>query len=228
MSEFHIHVDAIYIGQGFEEFLLNTLGFSLKNFSVIPTESERHAPERHLTYKTADAKTFHQQFDAIEQHLTQHPKAMEGYVEGEYIPEELKIPHGEFNSEVLAPFTVELGNLEVGEFREDEIHITLDADRSDPQLLLSLRQMGFFSVFMDKAYGTAKIFTTQGSYQSIQEILPLLTSYLGAVGGAVNCVVKEERIVRFWLSSPDVKRPPTIANIQKASTLPNHQLVSAE
>jgi hypothetical protein len=228
MSEFHIHIDAVFIEEEFKNFLVNTLGFSLKNFSVVPTESERHAPEHHLTYKIADAKTFHQQFDVIEQYLRQHLKAMEGYVEGEYIPGEFKIPHGEFNPEVLTPFTVELGSLASGEFREDEIHITLDADRSDPRLLLSLRQMGFFSVFMDKAYGRAKIFTTQGSYQNIQKILPLLTSYLKDAGGVVNCVVKEERIVRFWLSSPDVKRPPTIANIHKTSTLANNQLVSAE
>jgi hypothetical protein len=228
MSEFHIHVDAAFIEQGFEGFLLNTLGFSLKNFSVIPTESERHAPEHHLTYKIADAKTFHRQFDAIEQYLKQHPDAMEGYVEGEHIPGEIQIPHREFNPEVLIPFTVELSNLASGEFREDEIHITLDADLSDPRLLLSLSQMGFFSVFMDKAYGKAKIFTTQGSCRNIREILPWLTSYLENVGGAANCVVKEERILRSWLSSPDVKRPPTISHIHKHCTLPTNQLVSAE
>jgi hypothetical protein len=228
MQEFHIHIDAVSIDTNFEEMLVNSLSFSLKNFSVIPTESERHAPDRHLTYKTRDARTFHQQFDAIEQYLSNHPLAMEGYVEGEIIPGEILIPSNTFDPDVAIPFVVDLSDLDPGEFREDEIHITLDADCSDPRLLLSLGQMGFFSVFMDKPYGRAKIFTTQGSRRNIQQILPLLTEYLIQAGGAVNCVVKEEIVSRFWLSSPSVRRPPTIALIHQSSTSSTSQLVGIQ
>ena len=232
-NKFHIHIDVdatfdvhnALLYEYFEIFLMKELGFSLKNFSGVPADSHRHAPERHLTHKTQDSRAFYRIFDSIESYLTQHPKAMTGYIEGEYIPERIQIPDSEFNPNVAVPFKLELGSLPTGKFREDEIHITLDRDNSDPRLISSLRQMGFFSVYMDKDYGTAEIFTTQGYYHDIQTVLPLITNYLNQVGGAVNCVIKEERIVRSWMSAPDITLPPVITSIQQlAVAQPTHQL----
>ena len=213
-TEFHIHIDAAFLEGSFEIILMDKFGFSLKNFAEVPADSQRHTPSHHLTYKSQDSREFHRTFDSIESYLTQHPKTIIGYIEGEYIPERIQIPNSEFNPSFTVPFKLELGSLPTGKFREDEIHITLDRDRSDPQLILSLRQMGFFSVYMDKDYGTAEIFTTQGSYHDIQTVLPLITNYLNQVGGAVNCVIKEERIVRSWMSAPEITLPPVITSIQ--------------
>jgi hypothetical protein len=195
IKEFHIHIDASFLEQSFEDFLRSSLQFSLKNFAGVHPDSQRHAPDHHLTYKTQISKDFQETFAEIESYLDNHPDCLTGYVEGEYIPGEISISHSKFDPEVAPPFQLERGSLPAGEFREDEIHITLDRDRSDPRLLLVLRQMGFFSVYMEKSYGTAEIFTTQGSYKNIQSILPLLIDYLNHAGGAANCVVKEERIV---------------------------------
>jgi hypothetical protein len=218
--EFHIHIDAEWIGDNFEFFLMDKLRFFLKNFAGFPVNTARHAPERHFTYKVDNHKIFHEKFDAILNFINYHPDSMSGYIEGEEIPHKLAIPTRPFNADILPPFKLELGSLPTGKFREDEIHITLDRDRSDPRLILSLRQMGFFSVYMDKDYGTAEIFTTQGSCRDIRRVLPLITNYLNEVGGAVNCVIKEEIIVRSWMSSPDLQLPPVISTIQAFTASP--------
>lgn len=220
MNEYHIHIDAEWISPSFEKFLMEKLQFSLKNFAGFPANTARHAPDRHLTYKVDNRKTFDEKFDAILNFTDLHPDSMSGYIEGEEIPRKLVIPTRPLNPDILPPFKLELGSLPTGKFREDEIHITLDRDRSDPRLILSLRQMGFFSVYMDKDYGTAEIFTTQGSCRDIRTVLPLITNYLNEVGGAVNCVIKEEIIVRSLMSSPDLQLPPVISTIQAFTAAP--------
>lgn len=219
-KELHIHIDAKWLSGEFEIFLMEKLRFSLKNFTDFPTNTARHAPERHLTYKVDNRKTFDENFDAILNFVDLHPDSMSGYIEGEEIPRKIAIPTRPFNPDILPPFKLELGSLPTGKFREDEIHITLDRDRSDPRLILSLRQMRFFSVYMDKDYGTAEIFTTQGSCRDIRTVLPLITNYLNEVGGAVNCVIKEEIIVRSWMSAPDLQLPPVISTIQAFTAAP--------
>ncbi len=214
MHEFHIHIDAQWVSESFKTFLLREQRFLPKNFSGFPVNSPRHAPDLHLTYKVAEANTFHAVLDAIKSYLAAYPDSMVGYVEAEYIPEEIIISTQIFDPNVPLPFTLELRDLPSGQFRADEIHITLDRDKSDPRLLLSLRQMGFFSVYMAKEWGMAEIFTTQGSFHDVnQVVMPALLEYLNKVGGAVNCVVKEERMIHYWLSHPDVKRPPVIGKI---------------
>jgi hypothetical protein len=218
--EFHIHIDAKWLSDEFEKVLIEKLQFYLKNFSGFPINMARYAPDRHLTYKVDNVKTFHEKFDEILNFVNHHPDSMSGCIEGEEIPRKIAIPTSPFNPDILQPFKLERGNLPTGKFREDEIHITLDRDRSDPRLILSLRQMGFFSVYMDKDYGTAEIFTTQGSGRDIRTVLPLITNYLNEVGGAVNCVIKEEIIVRSWMSSPDLQLPPVISTIQAFTAAP--------
>ena len=97
---------------------------------------------------------------------------------------------------------------------DDEIHITLDREKSDSRLIQSLRSMGFFSAYMDKPSGSkVEILTVQGTRQQIQEILPELIMYLQQAGGAVNCSIKEERIIRWWTSSKGVSLPPVIESV---------------
>jgi hypothetical protein len=213
-QEFHIHIDAKNINTQFEEILIEQYSFEHKNFIQRQDFNLSHVPETHLTYRTTESDRSSQIFRDIHNYLEQSSDAMVGYVEYEFIPEKIPIKYQIFNPDVTTPFQLELGNLPVGTFREDEIHITLDRDNSDPRLLESLRRIGFFSALRQKDYGIAEIFTTQGSYLNIQQVLPLITNYLNEVGGAVNCVIKEERIVRSWMSSPDLKLPPVISTIQ--------------
>jgi hypothetical protein len=216
-QEFHIHIDAKNINSQFEKILVNKHEFGYKNFIKRQDLNPSYAPETHLTYKTTNPNQASQIFKDIHTYLEQNPDSMTGYVEHEYIPDKISIEYRTFNPDVPLPFQLELGNLAIGAFREDEIHITLDRDNSDRRLLESLRQIGFFSALRQKDYGIAEIFTTQGSYQDIQKVLPMIVSYLNQAGGAAACVVKEERIIHSWVSSLDYKLPPVIKSIQTSS-----------
>jgi hypothetical protein len=216
-QEFHIHIDAKNINTRFEEVLIEQYSFEYKNFIQRQDPNPSHAPETHLTYKTTDLNRSSQMFKDIHSYLEQNPNSMTGYVEYEYIPEKIAIEYRDFNPDVPLPFQLELGYLEAGKFREDEIHITLDRDNSDERLLKLLKQIDFFSASRQKDYGIAEIFTTQGSYQDIQKVLPMIVSYLNQAGGAAACVVKEERIIHSWVSSPDYNLPPVIKAIQTSS-----------
>jgi hypothetical protein len=216
-SEFHIHIDAHQLAQGFEDFLLGDLGFWNTDFSGHPVGVLHFETPRHLTYKTKDAKNFKTVFDNVTAYLKGRPDDISGYVEGEFIPLDINIKEKPFDPTVPVPCQFELTTLAAGTFREDEIHITLDRDRSDPRLIDNLRSMGFFSAYMDKSFGTVEILTAQGTRQIIQQLLSQVLTYLNTAGGAINCSVKEERILRWWLSDPDIKLPPVIQFINQGT-----------
>jgi hypothetical protein len=217
-EEFHIHIDAKKMDAQLEAILIERYRFEHKNFIQRQGSSPSYAPEIHLTYKTTDLNRSKQIYKDIQVQLEHNPTSMIGYVEYEYVPKQISIKHQDFNSSISIPFHLELDNLPMGTFREDEIHITLDRDNSDPRLLESLSQIGLFSALRQKEYGIAEIFTVQGYSHDIKRILPLLTTYLDRAGGAAKCVVKEEIIVRSWVSSSDYNLPPIIQNIEMHST----------
>lgn len=213
VGEFHIHIDAHQLAQNFENLLLQDLGFCNTDFAGHPEGVLHFETPRHLTYKTKDVKSFRSTFDAIASYLNENTDAIAGYVEGEYIPIDIDLEEQPFDPSIPVPCKFELTTLAAGTFREDEIHVTLDRDRSDPRLIDNLRSMGFFSAYMDKSFGTVEILTAQGSKQNVQQLLSQVLSYLKVAGGAIKCSVKEERIVRWWLSKPDIKLPPVIKTI---------------
>lgn len=212
-SEFHIHVDAHQLTSEFENLLLQHLNFCNTDFAGHPEGALHFETPRHLTYKTKDAKNFKTVFDAIADYLKENTEAITGYVEGEYIPLDIDIEENPFDPSIPVPCQFELTNLAAGTFREDEIHVTLDRDRSDPRLINNLRSMGFFSAYMDKSFGTVEILTAQGTRQMVQQLLSQVLNYLKSAGGAIKCSVKEERILRWWLSAPDIRLPPVIKMI---------------
>ena len=140
---------------------------------------------------------------------------MRGYVEGEVIAEDIQIEEKPFSEFVPAPFRIATTSLPAGHFRESEIHVTLDRDRSDPRLIEALAGMGFFAAYLPKPYGTAQIFTVQGSRALIGELMPDLLAFLRTAGGAVSCSVKEERIAAWWMSDPPVRLPPVISTVER-------------
>jgi hypothetical protein len=100
-----------------------------------------------------------------------------------------------------------------GTFRESEIHVVLDRDRSDPRLVQSLMDMGLYTAYLPKSYGTAQVFTLQGSKAKIGSLLGPLKDYLAKAGGTVNGSIKEERIADWWLSEPSLSLPPVVEDI---------------
>lgn len=216
--QFHIHIDAHQLSPVFENLLLTEYNFYDTDFSGHPKGVPHYETPRHLTYKTQNGKTFNNLFNTLTDYLKHHPNAIKGYVEGEAIPLDLDIPETPFNSDIPIPYQFNLKPLSAGTFREDEIHITLDREKSDPRLIKSLRSMGFFSAYMDKLSAKVEILTIQGTRQQIQEILPKLIMYLQQAGGSVGCSIKEERIIRWWTSSLDIQLPPVIQSIINSSS----------
>jgi hypothetical protein len=210
---YHIHVDAQHLAPDFETFLLESLGFFLSHFAGHPEDALHFEAPRHLTCKTNDSKVFLEVFEQAKAFAEANPSSFVGYIEGECIPLDLDLLDRPFDPSIEFPFKFELAPLSPGKFREDEIHITLDRDKSDPRLLQVLRSAGFFSAYMEKPNNVVEILTVQGTYRQIQELLPDILKYLNAAGGSVSCSVKEERIIKWWLSQPDVPVPPTISAV---------------
>ena len=163
--------------------------------------------------KLYDSAEFRKKFDEVASRADA-TSGIKGYLEGEYIPIDEDVADRPYRQGVKIPFRVASQPIAPGLFRETEIHITLERDRSDPRLLASLNEMGFFSAYMKKPYGVAQIFTVQGSRSQIDKLLPLLLSFLETCGGTVHCSVKEERVARWWLSEPSVVLPPVIDEIE--------------
>jgi alkylation response protein AidB-like acyl-CoA dehydrogenase len=213
MSQFHIHIDAQNLAPGFERFVIADLGFWRSDFSGHPEGVEHYEPPHHFTQKTKDSKEFKALFDQIVGHA-KAPQAMKGYIEGEFVPLDRDIALHPYDASVPLPFKLERTFLPAGTFRETEVHVTLDRDRSEPQLLRNLLEMGLFAAYLPKTYGTAAIFTAQGSRAHIDALLPTLAAYLERAGGAVECSIKEERIAHWWMSEPALPLPPVVESIQ--------------
>jgi hypothetical protein len=215
-SVFHIHVDAQEMSAELELFLIGQLKFWNSDFSGHPPGALHFETPRHLTWKSTDAAAAKSTFTTLTDYLEANPGCITGYVEGEYIPVDIDLPAIPFNPEIPVPYHLELGSLAPGKFREDEIHITLDRDKSDPRLLTALRSMGFFSAWMEKPQNSVEIFTAQGDRSHIQKVLADMQIYLQAVGGAVGGSIKEERIIRWWLSSPEISLPPVVRELSSS------------
>jgi hypothetical protein len=213
MAEFHIHIDAASLSTNFEKYVTHDLGFWRSDFSGHPEGVEHYEPPHHLTQKMADSKEFKALFDRIVEHA-KAPQAMRGYIEGEFVPLDQYLAPLPFYASVSLPFKLQRTFLPAGAFRETEVHVTLDRDCSEPQLLHNLLEMGFYAAYLPKPYGTAAIFTAQGSRAKIDAILPALTTYLERAGGAVECSIKEERIAAWWVSEPTLSLPPVVDSIE--------------
>ena len=207
---YHIHVDSTIISSETDYFLRRDLGFSLTNFCGHSPLSNHFESPIHYTFKSERGDIFSQTFNLVKKKLMDSGDEFSGYLEGEFVPLDIEIQHSKFDETVSAPFSFTTQVLPEGKFREDEIHITLDRHSSDPRALMELRRMGFFSAYMGKEYGESEIFTIQGTYHQITQILPEVRSFLEKLGGLSRCSLKEERIIKWWLSDSSVTLPPVI------------------
>lgn len=221
MSAFHIHIDAVRVSPEFERYITEELHFWRSDFSGAPEGAEAFYPQNHFTLKLATGKEFRSLFDRVRRYADERKKyaderqAMKGYIEGEFIALQKHFEAQPFKEGVEPPFKLRRRSLEPGKFRESEIHITLDKNRSDPRLIGMLTDMGLFSAYIPKSYGVAQVFTVQGTKAQIQQLATMLCDFLDSVGGAVECSIKEERIADKWLSEDGLTLPPVIDSIDR-------------
>ncbi|MBS4052862.1 MAG: hypothetical protein KGZ69_16905 [Methylomonas sp.] len=201
------------LSKDFEAFLTDQLGFWRSDFCGHPEGHPHFEPAHHMTQKPKDGKEHRALIESVLAHA-EKTDAMLGYIEGEFIPLDEDIPERPYDPSIQPPFKIHRTTLPAGSFREDEIHITLSRDESDPGMIQSLIDMGLFAAYLPKPHGVAVVFTVQGTRKQIEELWEPLCNYLHKAGGAKNCSIKEERITHWWLSQPDVSLPPVIDHIE--------------
>lgn len=210
-TEFHLHIDADEdIPGDVEKHLKEKLEFWEHDFSGHPSGYPHYEPVRHLTAKPLNGKELRQQFRAVTAYL--EAVGLRGYVEAEVIPanRRIELPEIPFNSDSPPPRELNLAPLPPGAFRESEIHLTLDAVHSDERAVKRLLEAGYFGALLEKPWGTCLVLTVQGSRADINAMWAELEEYLRNSGGLRRAKLKEERIIDYWISHPDVSVPPVV------------------
>ena len=84
-------------------------------------------------------------------------------------------------------------------FRETEIHLALDKDRSDPRVLRKMLDAGLYGAYLPKGEHTGLILTAQGFKRDIVPLRNALETYLHKAGGVARATLKEERAIAHKL-----------------------------
>ncbi len=214
MPEFHIHIDAATLSPELESFALTELGFRKSDFIPPHAGAESFQPERHLTLKPSTGPDFKRSFDSLIS-AVKRINGLDGFIEGEVVGNRRGFASTPYDPRIPLPFRICRTELAPGGFRESELHIRMMENGSHPLLMRNLEAMGFFTARTPKPKGTAVLFTAQGKRRDVAAVIDLVSDYLKAAGGCADCTLKEERIVRYWLSRPDVPMPPVIGAIER-------------
>lgn len=209
---FHIHYDGKWISKELFEKLTHDHGFMSSNFSGCPKDSPKFIPEVHLTFKTPKKEEFKIVWDTIIG-ITSN-KNFKGYIEGEYLPRDEFIPWKKFSPKPI-PFKIDTRKLDPkkGEvFRQTELHLALNTDTSEPKLIKDLIGCGLFGGNIAKERGNFTVLTAQGYIRDINSLYTQLLDYITSVGGAKDCTIKEERIVKFKLFDTKTSSLPHIVD----------------
>lgn len=210
---FHIHIDAQSISTEFYTYAKDRFDFVDTDFDGHPDGYDHFEPKKHLTLKLYSKKDFENIWRKLVETADQHEFI--GYLEGEYIPTDEYIPYKPFDKEVEFPFSIKTRPLDPSKnesFRQTEIHLTLDKNKSDPQLIKQLLDSGLYGAFIPKKDGVFLVLTMQGYLGDIHLIQQLLTDYLNNAGGAYRCTLKEERAIRHKRYGISVADLPVIAD----------------
>ena len=208
---FHLHVDATYMPEGLYRLLKEDFGFQDSDFSGHPDNYKHFEPNRHITLKFTDGKLFRRMCAQLEEAVKQFPD-FAGYFEGEYIREERLIPVIPYQV-VPVPFKISRRRLDGSpfeQFRESELHLTIDKDRSNHQLIEGLLEAGLYGAYMPKDDYVGIVLTIQGFRDDIGRLVDCLWDFLGRSGGVVNGKLKEEFAIWHRLYSVKPTELPEI------------------
>lgn len=219
---FHIHIDANEMSNELYETAKSQLGYFDQHFAEGQNFGSGYrvvAPQKHITkqFFEHEKEAFYDAWDAITDLADQG--GLTGYIEGEYIAFDYDFPDKPYCGDGKPPFKLDLRPLTGPpneEFRQTELHLVMDEERSDPQLIQSLLDTGMYPARLPKAASEnypahmAIVFTVQGYKNEIGHLAEQLTDYLLKVGGTVRASLKEERILRYKLYDITYKELPEI------------------
>lgn len=192
---FHIHIDAQYMSKEFYEQVTQELKFYDSDFGGHPEGYSHFEPQRHLTLKVFNKEDFEAKWKRLVD--LADLADFKGYLEGEYIPFDDFIPYKEYK-DIPIPFSIKRRKLSGKEgFRQTEIHLTFDKDKSNPDLIKKLLDAGLFGAYIPKKHGTFLVLTAQGRVREISKLWPVLKSYIEKSGGTFRCTLKEERAIKY-------------------------------
>ncbi|MCW3125796.1 MAG: hypothetical protein JWO03_1454 [Bacteroidetes bacterium] len=215
---FHIHIDFHQLSPRLDNFATKELGFYTADFDGHPIKENgdpypHFEPNHQLTLKIDDRKKFDAVYSQIEKVLPQCPDFV-GYIECEFIPIDEYISYREY-TDIKIPFHITRRNLDPGKgekFRQTEIHLTLDRDKSHPELIKKLLNSGLYAGYIPKKDHNALVFTVQGFAKEINPLIKSLTQFLKDSGGASRATVKEERVIAYKICNIQPYDLPEIAD----------------
>lgn len=214
---FHLHIDdATGIREEAADRLINEFGFFNHHFTGHPDGYPHFEPTRHYTRKFDSSRDLLDAFNQVCKFLRDPygdgNYAFHGYVEAEYLSPKrrIQLPNITFNREIGPLPKLTLAQLPPGGFRETEVHLTCDYERSDPEAIKALLEMGMFGALMEKPWGTSIVLTAQGSRKRIDSFWEELYTYLRSSGGLMRATLKEERIIKFWIAHPEIDQVPPV------------------
>lgn len=209
---FHIHIDAKHMDKKLYDFAIKELGFYDSDFNGHPQGYVHFEPDRHLTLKRKTKQEFFESWNRLEEFTTL--ENLKGYLEGEFIPIDEFIPFKEYK-DIPVPFSItrrKLNGTKNEEFRQTEIHLTLEKDKSHPDLIKKLLDSGLYGAYIPKERGIFLILTIQGFVRDIVPLCEKLTGYIKESGGAYLCTIKEERAIKYKLFDIGAEDLPEIAD----------------
>lgn len=209
---FHIHIDALNISKKLYEYATKKLNFYDSDFNGHPEGYMHFEPNRHLTLKIDTKEEFQEKWDVLLENTS--TSDLKGYLEAEYIPTDEFIPYKEY-IDLPIPFKIErrrLNGSEDEQFRQTEIHLTMEKDKSHPDLIKKLMDSGLYGAYLPKDRGTFLVLTIQGFVKDIVPLSEILTDFIKKSGGAYLCTIKEERAIRYKLFDIGPADLPEIAN----------------
>ena len=197
---YHIHIDGKKMPDELCSEYQHFFKFSPAGFIGSPSGYPAFTPRYHLTRKISHKTEFESVWAEIEK-LTFSRSDFRGYIEGEYIHVHKKIEEKPY-SPTQVPFKIRrrllTGNIGE-EFRQTEVHLSMDKDKSNPELIKNLLDAGLFGGYLPKKDHTAIIFTAQGFRKDIVVLVEMIEDFIQRSGGAIHCSMKEEIAVKYLL-----------------------------
>lgn len=210
---FHIHVDATEIDPELSRWFIEQ-GVLDTPFTGHPEGYEHFEPNQHMTLKITDGQMFKEIWDRLVSNVKSYHGIFRGYLEGEWIPTDDALPETPY-VDVPVPFSLTRRRLsaEAGEdFRDKEIHLTFDKNRSHPEMIQKLLSMGLYGAYVEKSDHVALVLTAQGDRKVIDPMVVMLRNFLTESGGLVSGTFKDEFAIRYYRKGIGVADFPEVVD----------------
>jgi hypothetical protein len=198
---YHIHLDTKTQSTKLHDCFQRELGFFPHHFSGHPEGRIHFEPTSHSSKKILSKDEFRKLWEKAVRLVGKDTSAV-GYLEGEYIPKDIFIPYRPITTFFTPSFSIKRRTLysSQGEkFRETELHLVLDFDKSDQRVITGLLDAGLYGALRPKQGYRVIVLTIQGHACFIRPLIEKIQHYLSAVGGVVHCTLKEEVALKHHL-----------------------------